>query len=377
MTGAIVPASGDRVLEGLGPQHLQLAAEASRAAILDAGLTPADVDGMVTFTVDGNDELELMRNLGVAEITLVVAHARRRRAAPARPCSTPSPRSTPGRRTPCSCTARSTSGRGTASASRTPGPMGPAPLDWYPTFGIDTPAKMYALWFRRYMHEYGVTNEDFGRYTVVGASLRGHQPQGVVLRAADHARGPPGVAVDRRAGAAAARLLPGERRRRRVRRDAGRAGRDVDQPVARSWPSPTPISATRSITRTTTTTTWRRIRRPPRARGCCSSAPGSRRPTSTSPRSTRTSARWCSSCWRRTASAAPVRRGTSSRRATSTSTARSHQHPRRAAGRGVHPRDQQHPGRRPAGPRHRRQPGADVEHCLVSSLNSGLVLGRP
>jgi len=45
-------------------------------------------------------------------------------------------------------------------------PMGPALLDWYFNFGIDTPAKMYALWFRRYMHAYGVTNEDFGRYTV-------------------------------------------------------------------------------------------------------------------------------------------------------------------------------------------------------------------
>jgi acetyl-CoA acetyltransferase len=43
---------------------------------------------------------------------------------------------------------------------------GPAPLDWYVTFGIDTPAKMYALWFRRYMHAFGATNEDFGWYTV-------------------------------------------------------------------------------------------------------------------------------------------------------------------------------------------------------------------
>ena len=51
-----------------GRSELQLAAEACRAAILDAGLTPADIDGMVTFTVDANDELDLMRNLGVEEI---------------------------------------------------------------------------------------------------------------------------------------------------------------------------------------------------------------------------------------------------------------------------------------------------------------------
>ena len=32
---------------------------------------------------------------------------------------------------------------------------------------LDTPAKVYALQFQRYMHEFGLTNEDFGRYTVV------------------------------------------------------------------------------------------------------------------------------------------------------------------------------------------------------------------
>ena len=181
---------------------MQLAAEASRAAILDAGLTPADIDGIVTFTVDANDELELMRNLGVEQITWwsrtpgggVGACATVQHAVAA---------VTSGAANGCSCTARSTSGRGTASANPTPGP-GPAPLDWYCTFGIDTPAKMYALWFRRYMHAYGATNEDFGRYTVVGPAVRGDEPQGLVLRAADHAGGPPGVALDRRAGAAAA-----------------------------------------------------------------------------------------------------------------------------------------------------------------------------
>ena len=52
------------------------------------------------------------------------------------------------------------------------------------------------------------------------------------------------------------------------------------------------------------------------------------------------------------------------------------QHPRRLVGRGVHPRDQQHPGRRPPGARRRRQPGTGGRTRVVSSLNSGLVLGR-
>ena len=40
-----------------GRSELQLAVEASKAALDDAGLTPADIDGMVTFKMDPNDEL--------------------------------------------------------------------------------------------------------------------------------------------------------------------------------------------------------------------------------------------------------------------------------------------------------------------------------
>ena len=51
-----------------GRSELQLAAEASLAAIRDAGLTPADIDGLITFTLDTSDELLLMRALGLPEI---------------------------------------------------------------------------------------------------------------------------------------------------------------------------------------------------------------------------------------------------------------------------------------------------------------------
>jgi acetyl-CoA acetyltransferase len=43
----------------------------------------------------------------------------------------------------------------------------PAGTGWYKPYGLDTPAKMYSLWFQRYMHEFGLTNADFGRYSVV------------------------------------------------------------------------------------------------------------------------------------------------------------------------------------------------------------------
>jgi 3-oxoacyl-[acyl-carrier-protein] synthase III len=70
MTGTIVAGIGaTEFSKQSGRSEMQLAAEASRAAILDAGLTSSDIDGMVTFTVDGNDEQELMRNLGAGPVT--------------------------------------------------------------------------------------------------------------------------------------------------------------------------------------------------------------------------------------------------------------------------------------------------------------------
>ena len=55
----------------------------------DAGLTPADIDGMVTFTMDANDELALIRCLGIPELRFTGPHARRRRRRRAPRCSSP------------------------------------------------------------------------------------------------------------------------------------------------------------------------------------------------------------------------------------------------------------------------------------------------
>lgn len=52
-----------------GRSELQLAAEASLAALAEAGLTVDDVDGMVTFTIDPTEDNELMRTLGISELS--------------------------------------------------------------------------------------------------------------------------------------------------------------------------------------------------------------------------------------------------------------------------------------------------------------------
>ena len=43
-------------------------------------------------------------------------------------------------------------------------------------FAVDTPAEMYSLWYQRYMHTYGVTNEDFARYSVIARANAATNP---------------------------------------------------------------------------------------------------------------------------------------------------------------------------------------------------------
>src|SRR5439155_23195826 len=52
-----------------GRTELRLATEAVKAALDDAGLAPSDVDGMVTFTMDSNDEIEIARGVGIGDLT--------------------------------------------------------------------------------------------------------------------------------------------------------------------------------------------------------------------------------------------------------------------------------------------------------------------
>ena len=157
-----------------GRSTLQLAAEASRAAIADAGLTPADIDGSVTFQLDRNDELAVTRCLGIP----VLRFSSRTRGGGGGACATIQ-----------HAAAAVESGRARAvliwrafnERSRhrfgQPNPRGPDPTwDFYLPFGLDTPAKIYGLQFQRYMYRYGLTNADFGLYTVVARQYAATNP---------------------------------------------------------------------------------------------------------------------------------------------------------------------------------------------------------
>ncbi|MDT5344340.1 MAG: 17-hydroxy-3-oxo-4-pregnene-20-carboxyl-CoA lyase, partial [Mycobacterium sp.] len=162
-TAAIVGVGQTEFSKNSGRSELQLAAEAVKAAIDDAGLTPADIDGLVTFTQDENDELDLMRSVGIP-LTRWVSRTPFGGSGSAA--------------TVQQAAAAVISGMADAvvifrafnerSGQRfgQPAKAQLAPLNLYLPFGLDTPAKMYSLWFQRYMDTYGLSNADFGLYSV-------------------------------------------------------------------------------------------------------------------------------------------------------------------------------------------------------------------
>ena len=150
-----------------GRSELQLACEAVKAALDDAGLSPRDVDGLVTFTMDSNEEAEVARNLGIPMLTMfsrvpyggggacaVVMHAAMAVATGAADVVV------------CYRAFNERSGMRFGGAAMT-ATMLPPFLDMYGPYGLLSPASWVALQARRYMYEYGVTNEDFGRIAVV------------------------------------------------------------------------------------------------------------------------------------------------------------------------------------------------------------------
>ena len=66
---AIVGAGNTEFSKNSGRSELSLACEAILAALNDAGLKPSDVDGMVTYTMDNNDEIEIARAIGCNDLS--------------------------------------------------------------------------------------------------------------------------------------------------------------------------------------------------------------------------------------------------------------------------------------------------------------------
>ncbi|MBL1107862.1 lipid-transfer protein [Streptomyces sp. 5-8] len=176
-----------------GRSELRLAAEAVRAALDDAGLTPADVDGLVTFTMDTSPEITVAQACGMGELSFFsrvhygggAACATVQQAALAVATGVAEV-------VVCYRAFNERSGRrfGAGVQHREPTAEGAA-LGWVLPFGLLTPASWVAMAARRYLHAYGLTPEAFGHVAVVDRGYAATNPaawfHGRPITLADHA----------------------------------------------------------------------------------------------------------------------------------------------------------------------------------------------
>jgi 17-hydroxy-3-oxo-4-pregnene-20-carboxyl-CoA lyase len=156
-----------------GRSELQLACEAVKDALDDAGLSPRDVDGMTTFTMDSNDEIELARAVGIGDLTFFSRIPHGGGAAVGVIQQAVMAVATGVAETVVVYRAfNERSGRrysvGIAEGIVT------ADLihwSWYLPFGLLTPASWVAMFAQRYMHEYGCKSTDLAQ---VAVSTRKH-----------------------------------------------------------------------------------------------------------------------------------------------------------------------------------------------------------
>jgi acetyl-CoA acetyltransferase len=165
---AIVGIGQTEFSKNSGRSELQLAAEAVKAALADAGLTPADVDGMTTFTLDTSDEIEVARAVGIGDLTFfnriphgggaaigVVQQAAMAVATGIADVVV------------CYRALNGRSGqRYSAGVAEGVATSDLIHWSWYMPFGLMTPASWVAMFTQRYMHDYGCTSTDLGTVAV-------------------------------------------------------------------------------------------------------------------------------------------------------------------------------------------------------------------
>ncbi|MEV0947494.1 lipid-transfer protein [Rhodococcus sp. NPDC049939] len=181
--------SGKAVIAGIGAtdfsknsgrSELRLAAEAVTAALEDAGLTPADVDGLTSFTMDTNTEAAVARSVGIPELTFFsrvhygggAACATVQQAAMA--VATGVAEVVVAYR---AFNERSGMRFGQVNSGLV-GQVNSSGTDnafSYP-HGLSTPAAFVAMVAQRYMYEYGATSEDFGRVAVTDRKHAANNP---------------------------------------------------------------------------------------------------------------------------------------------------------------------------------------------------------
>jgi len=165
---AIIGIGETRYTKNSGVSELALACEAVSKAIDDAGLQPHEVDGLVSFTLDTNDEVDIARAVGIGDVTFFsrigygggaaigVVHQAVMALATGAAKNVVVYRALNGR-------------SGQRYSQGVGGDIVTSDLihwSWYMPWGLLTPTSWVAMFTQRYMHQYGARAEDLAEVAI-------------------------------------------------------------------------------------------------------------------------------------------------------------------------------------------------------------------
>ncbi|MEZ5206361.1 MAG: hypothetical protein R2690_05135 [Acidimicrobiales bacterium] len=166
---AIVGIGNTEYAKALDRPEKVLALEAILAALDDAGIDPADVDGLASYTMEGTEEIEIARNLGCRAVTWFgqVGYGRRRLRRRRQRGDGGGQRAVRRRRGVAVAQARAAASRPWAGVRDRVG----GNQQWSRPWGLLRPVDEIAMLTRRYLHEYGGSREHLCN---VAMAVRGH-----------------------------------------------------------------------------------------------------------------------------------------------------------------------------------------------------------
>lgn len=162
-----------------GVSELSLAAQATLRACDDAGISPSEIDGFVSYTLDSTDEIELARAVGAGDLKLFTKVNYGGGAAVGTILHAVMAVAT-GVANNVICY-RAMNGRsGQRMGQGVSGQIISSDLvhwSWYMPYGMLTPGSWVAIVANKYMQRYGVTCEDLGRVAISQRNYAQNNPR--------------------------------------------------------------------------------------------------------------------------------------------------------------------------------------------------------
>ena len=173
--------------KNLGRSERRAAIEAISAALADAGLAPADVDGLVRFDLEATSEVEIARSLGIPNLRFFAETGYGGGGG----CATVGLAAmavATGRASVVVCWRARNRGSGGRPWAATGHRIG-GDAQFSAPYGLVRPVDQVAMIARRHMHEYGTTSEQFGAVAVACRKHAARNPHALMrepITLADH-----------------------------------------------------------------------------------------------------------------------------------------------------------------------------------------------